>query len=572
MTAVLDAPEATEALEHIPLDQLHPSPANPRRDVGDIAELAASIAELGVIEPLIVAPAGEGGYEVIAGHRRLAAAAKAGIDDVPCIVRHGLADDDVAAMRIVENIHRADLTPLEEAAAYAALAELGLSQRALAKRVSRSQPHISRRLALLKLPEVARAAVDAGGISVEQAVVLARIDAGEIDKLFRRGLPTPYLIQDAVNKQDRAERTAEATRQLRKTGITVLDAPPGPAWKHCLDGPDGYGHLKLTPEDHAGEPCHVAWLDWAAKPTFGCSTPERHDPEGESDLKRRVVDDQEYEEEAAEDETPEEATAREERKAAYEAERAEKDERRARRQSAIDARQAFVAALVAKASDADALELVSLMVAQFNYVEQFYDRQVAALLGIEPDTYGNTSTHDQLVAYAAKGTRNRARALAAGAAVMFESQATPNQYSLGDEKVALYDEYEEATGVWLPWLVAHGYELSDHDRELIPEPEPPAGPAGPDDVAWYDDPEDGPRWVEEAEAEAIEALDAGRLHRMEERVAQTITVAKVGRSKKWAWTCTCGTTGQNTTEAYAGEAGQIHLRDEHGQAAEEASA
>ena len=92
-------------------------------------------------------------------HRRHAAATVAGVGQVPCIVRPGLDDKAQAEIRLVENLHRQDLSPLEEAEAYHALIGMGYSQRELAKRIGRSQPHISRRLSLFKLPETARAAL-----------------------------------------------------------------------------------------------------------------------------------------------------------------------------------------------------------------------------------------------------------------------------------------------------------------------------------------------------------------------------------------------------------------------------
>ncbi len=145
-----DARDITDArLEWLPAHQLHPDPANPRQDLGDLTELAASIVQLGVLEPLIVTahPTVRGEWQIVAGHRRHAAATLAGVMLVPAVIR---VFDDVERRlaMLVENLHRRDLDPFDEARGYQMLVDLGLSQRDIAERVGCSQPHVSRRLKL----------------------------------------------------------------------------------------------------------------------------------------------------------------------------------------------------------------------------------------------------------------------------------------------------------------------------------------------------------------------------------------------------------------------------------------
>jgi ParB family chromosome partitioning protein len=151
-----DAPAADERLLEIPLDQLRPNARQPRAhfDESELAELVASIAQDGVLQPVLVRPAVEGfGYELIAGERRWRAARAAGLATVPAIVRE--ADDrEALALAVVENVVRTDLDPIEEARAYARLCdEMGLTQAEVAQAVGRSRVAVTNGLRLLDLPD-----------------------------------------------------------------------------------------------------------------------------------------------------------------------------------------------------------------------------------------------------------------------------------------------------------------------------------------------------------------------------------------------------------------------------------
>lgn len=139
----------------IHLSQIQPSPLNPRTrfDPAGLEELAASIRELGLIEPLVVRPIGEGRWEVIAGERRLRAAGLAGLAEVPVVIREATDEAEILALQLVENLQRADLNPIEEARGYRQLSDRGWKQSQIAAAVGKSQPVISNALRMLDLPE-----------------------------------------------------------------------------------------------------------------------------------------------------------------------------------------------------------------------------------------------------------------------------------------------------------------------------------------------------------------------------------------------------------------------------------
>lgn len=278
----------TTEYRELPIGALTADPTNIRRDVGDVTELAASIEAQGVVEPLVVCWAGDDGYVVVAGHRRLEAARKAGIDTVPCIVRE-LDDRERLELQIVENLQRSNLDPLEEADAFSRLVALGVKQRALAERIGRSQSHVSKRLALLKLPDVAREAVVSGGITMDDAVRLAAMPASKVAPLFKKGVPKRWDLDGAIRDFEHDEKRKAITKKLEAAGVTLLGKEPGPAHKHRLcpderDPSENYG-LCIRASDHAAEPCHVAVLTYGLEPVYWCTEPERHAPTGDSPVK-----------------------------------------------------------------------------------------------------------------------------------------------------------------------------------------------------------------------------------------------------------------------------------------------
>ena len=169
-----DAPE----LRELPLEVISPNPRQPRArfEPASISSLAASIADAGMVQPLIVRPLGNGRYELIAGERRWRAAREAGIKAVPAIVRDQ-AEAERLQTALIENMAREDLNPVDEARACAALVEdLGLSKEELARRLGRSRSAISNLIRLLDLPDEALELIASGELSEGhgRALLMAR--------------------------------------------------------------------------------------------------------------------------------------------------------------------------------------------------------------------------------------------------------------------------------------------------------------------------------------------------------------------------------------------------------------
>lgn len=174
----------------LPIDEIRPNPLQPRRHfpATSLAELAASIRTHGLLQPVVVAPAAEGGYHLIAGERRWRASRLAGLTRIPAVVRQATGDTDQLALALIENLQREDLTPIEEARAYHHLrAELGLAQEAIAARVGKDRSTVANSLRLLGLPLAVQEAVDDGRLSAGHARALAGLaDAGRQAALAER--------------------------------------------------------------------------------------------------------------------------------------------------------------------------------------------------------------------------------------------------------------------------------------------------------------------------------------------------------------------------------------------------
>lgn len=174
----------------IPIDQIVANTRQPRTvfDEDDLAELAASITEVGLLQPIVVRPASTGeGYELIMGERRWRASTQAGLKEIPAIVRQ-TADDDLLRDALLENLHRVELNPLEEASAYQQLLDdFGCTQEELSRRIARSRPQISNTLRLLKLPPLVQRRVAAGVLSAGHArALLGLTDPAAMERLAQR--------------------------------------------------------------------------------------------------------------------------------------------------------------------------------------------------------------------------------------------------------------------------------------------------------------------------------------------------------------------------------------------------
>src|SRR5690349_8778912 len=157
-----------------PIESLTPNPRNPRRNftAAELEELAASIKERGIIQPIVVRELGNGNFEIIAGERRWRAAQRANLHDVPIAIVEA-TDTQSLEFAIIENVQRADLNPIEEAAGYLALMEqCNHTQEQVAQIVGKSRPYVANMVRLLKLPEGVKEFVRAGKLSAGHARLL----------------------------------------------------------------------------------------------------------------------------------------------------------------------------------------------------------------------------------------------------------------------------------------------------------------------------------------------------------------------------------------------------------------
>jgi ParB family chromosome partitioning protein len=211
------APPTPAETHTVPIELLRRNPEQPRKVFAeaDIDELAASIREKGIIQPLLVRPMGGGEYEIVAGERRWRAEQRAGLREIPVVVRH-LADAEVLEIAIIENVQRVDLNPIEEALGYKALMErFGRTQDGVAEVVGKSRPHVANALRLLNLPEAVQGYVLQGQLSAGHARAIA--SASDPMALARRVIDgsltvreTEALARQSASAQGRKPRAGAA--------------------------------------------------------------------------------------------------------------------------------------------------------------------------------------------------------------------------------------------------------------------------------------------------------------------------------------------------------------------------
>lgn len=219
----LDAllPKASEATRVLPVSHLKPNRFQPRIEFDDaqLEDLAASIRAQGVVQPIVVTPDRDGGYMIVAGERRWRASQRAGLQQVPVVVREVSGEREMLELALVENLQRSDLNPIEEALAYFALKEeFGLSQDQVAERVGKARPTVANALRLLKLPQPVQDLLRAGKLTAGQARPLLALDLAK-DQLA--------LAQRAVAEQLNARRIEMLVQQggAPPRGSTSQPAP-----------------------------------------------------------------------------------------------------------------------------------------------------------------------------------------------------------------------------------------------------------------------------------------------------------------------------------------------------------
>jgi ParB family chromosome partitioning protein len=214
------------ARDRVPISEIRPNPDQPRRhfEEGPLETLAASIRRRGLLQPLLVRRV-SGGYELIAGERRLRAAERAGLDVVPVVVREADPRERLE-LALIENVQRENLTPLEEAEAYRHLIEsYGLTQEEVAEAVGKSRPAVANALRLLTLPEAVKAQLEGGDLSAGHARAVLSIGGETAQVEFAR-----ELVADRASKGEAERRARERRAHAGKRKATVR-RPEDPHWR-----------------------------------------------------------------------------------------------------------------------------------------------------------------------------------------------------------------------------------------------------------------------------------------------------------------------------------------------------
>jgi ParB family transcriptional regulator, chromosome partitioning protein len=226
-------PTVGAVLSDVPVESVSPNPHQPRVhfDEESLTELAASIAEMGVLQPILVRPRDDGGFELIAGERRWRAAQRAGLTTIPAVIR---LTDDVSSVEqaLVENLHRQDLTALEEAAAYQQLLdEFGLTHDQIANRVGKSRSAITNSLRLLGLPPAVQHLLADGQLSAGHGrALLGTPDRARQEQLAREAAAGGWsvrMVEEAVRAESGS--TADVRDEDEPDPIAVDGAGLTPA-------------------------------------------------------------------------------------------------------------------------------------------------------------------------------------------------------------------------------------------------------------------------------------------------------------------------------------------------------
>ena len=242
-----DTPSPGAGLAEIPVDQISPNPYQPRKTFNEasIEELARSVREHGIVQPLVVTRLGDRKYQLIAGERRFRAAQRAGLSRVPVVIKEKVRDSDTLQIALVENIQREDLNPMEEANAYHQLHdEFGMTQEEIARRVGKERSTVANFLRLLKLPASVKELLAGGQLSMGHARALLAVDSAKkqealAERVVKNDLnvrqtemlasekPKPQkkeeakdvFTRDAEDKLQRALRTKVEIDRKRRGGV-----------------------------------------------------------------------------------------------------------------------------------------------------------------------------------------------------------------------------------------------------------------------------------------------------------------------------------------------------------------
>jgi ParB family chromosome partitioning protein len=225
--------EEVGELRELPVGLIKPNPKQPRTnfDAEALAGLASSIESSGVVQPLLVRPLHDGGYELVAGERRWRAAQQAGLEKVPAIVRESEQTERMQ-VALIENMVREDLNPVEEARACAALvADLGLSKEDLARRIGRSRPAVSNLIRLLDLPDEALAMLESGELSEGHGRALLGVSGNDVRRhLARDAARGGWSVRETENRVKLASQPKQ-----EKTARRRIDSEEAAAMRDAAD-------------------------------------------------------------------------------------------------------------------------------------------------------------------------------------------------------------------------------------------------------------------------------------------------------------------------------------------------
>ena len=238
LSALISTGESVGGLrfEEVPVSAIRPNTHQPRRSFGEagIRELAASIREVGILQPLVIR-ATESGFELIAGERRLRAAKEAGLDRVPVLIRQA-AESESMELALVENLQREDLNPLETAAAYQALMDsFGFTKEQLAERLGKSRTAVTNTLRLTRLPASIRALILEGELAegharallpledeqwmlrIAEQIIIEKLSVRKTEEIVRQELssPTPTEAREPSSRPSSEDQYGEVSRQIQ---------------------------------------------------------------------------------------------------------------------------------------------------------------------------------------------------------------------------------------------------------------------------------------------------------------------------------------------------------------------
>lgn len=215
-----------DGLAFVAISQITPNPYQPRKTFNEasIEELARSVREHGIVQPLVVTRTVDNKYRLIAGERRFRAAQKAGLDRVPVVIKESMADTDVLQVALIENIQREDLNPIEEAYAYHQLhEEFGLTQEEISKRVGKERSTVANFLRLIRLPDPVKKLLAAGQLSMGHARAILAVESAKKQELLAE-----RVVKRNLNVRQTemlaAERSPKAEAPEKEKDIFTRDA------------------------------------------------------------------------------------------------------------------------------------------------------------------------------------------------------------------------------------------------------------------------------------------------------------------------------------------------------------